>query len=40
MLDTILNEQHFYFSYTYDLTHSLQRIQEHAPIQQTMFEKV
>ena len=40
MLETILNEQHFYFSYTYDLTHSLQRIQDSVSVQKSIFDRV
>jgi hypothetical protein len=31
MIKSVLNTQHFYFSYTYDLSHTMQRLHNTTP---------
>ena len=42
MIEDFLNHQHFYFSYTYDLTHCFQNLQETSPEfhNQPLYERV
>lgn len=42
MLESVLRAQHFYFSYTYDLTHSLQQLQNTNPdfLASSIYERV
>ncbi len=42
MVETFLSTQHFYYSHTYDLTHSLQKLQDKTPefANQPVFERV
>ncbi len=42
MIENALKTQYFYFSYTYDLTHSLQQLQNTNPdfILSSIYERV
>lgn len=41
MIESVLRTQYFYFSYTYDLTHSLQQLQNTTPefMSQSIYER-